>query len=140
MTSQPLSITRAALTVLGLLAGLCASAQAQYQCSQNSVTWTSSRPCLTAPRSELRALGNTQQTPTFNPSYIPSVGKAPDYLAYMSVECAQLNDAIRTGPARGLRAGPMSELQVDYRKRCSDDESAARCCASCTASASASRR
>jgi hypothetical protein len=44
----------------------------------------------------------------------------------MSIECAQLNDALRTGPTRGLKSGPMAELRADYLKRCSDNEASAR--------------
>ena len=122
---------RAWLAVLTLLTGLTASAMAagatEYHCNGDGVSWTSRYPCPgTAPRSELRGLGNGQHTSTYQPSYIPSVGKAPDYLQYLSDECARLNDAIRTGPARGLKSGPMSDLYADYRKRCSDDESLAR--------------
>lgn len=121
----------ARLAMLPLLTGLTASAMAagatEYRCNGDGVSWTSRYPCPgTAPRSELRGLGNGQHTSTYQPPYIPSVGKAPDYLQYLSNECAQLNDAIRTGPARGLKSGPMSDLHADYRKRCSDDESLAR--------------
>ena len=122
------------LRSLPLLALLLASAAAsssaraaEYHCNGDGVSWTSSKPCPGTQRSEVRALGGGSATsPSYTPTYIPNLPKAPDYLPYMSVECAQLNDAIRTGPSRGLRAEPMAELQTDYRKRCSDDESAAR--------------
>ena len=123
------SLTPARLAVLTLLTLLVAPATAgpaMYRCSKNSASWWSDRPCEGSGQSELRALGNTQQTPAYNPSYIAPLGKAPDHLPYLSAECAQLNDAIRTGPARGLKAGPMSELNEDYRKRCREDEQLAR--------------
>jgi len=112
-----------------LLASAAASSAraAEYHCNGDGVSWTSSKPCPGTQRGEVRALGGGSATsPSYTPTYIPNLPKAPDYLPYMSVECAQLNDAIRTGPSRGLRAEPMAELQTDYRKRCSDDESAAR--------------
>jgi septin family protein len=58
-------------------------------------------------------------------SYIAPVGKAPEHLAYMSAECASLNDAIRTGPARGLKSSTMSDLYTEYRRKCQEEESAA---------------
>jgi len=115
---------------LALLAGLHACAFAagpvEYHCNGDGVSWTSSRPCAGSNRNEMRALGTGSQAPPFDTSNMPTIGKAPEHLQYMSVECAQLNDAIRTGPARGLRSGPMWELRADYEKRCSDNEASAR--------------
>jgi hypothetical protein len=99
---------------------------AEYHCNGDGYSWTSRVPCPNTRRNEMRAYGGGAPAPGSTTSYAPPLPKAPDYLPYMSVECAQLNDAIRTGPARGLQAGPMGDLQADYRKRCSDDESAAR--------------
>ena len=116
---------------LALLSGLSASAMAagpvEYHCSGDGVAWTSSRPCPGGRNTELRGLGTSQpQAPSYDTTTTTSLGKAPEYLPYMGVECAQLNDAIRTGPARGLKSGPMADLQADYRKRCSEDEALAR--------------
>lgn len=123
------SLTRLVGPVLAALLGFgschTASAGGLYRCSAGAGTYLSDRPCDGGPHGELRAFGNTQQTPTFSPGYIAPQGKAPDHLQYMSVECAQLNDAIRTGPSRGLKSGPMSELWADYRKRCGEDEAQA---------------
>ncbi|MES1162561.1 MAG: hypothetical protein ABUL50_05825, partial [Rhizobacter sp.] len=113
-----------------LLAGAAVSTAAhgaEYHCNGDGYSWTSSRPCPGTQRSEIRSYGGGSTAATGStPSYTPTLPKAPDYLPYMSVECAQLNDAIRTGPSRGLQAGPMADLQADYRKRCMDNESAAR--------------
>jgi len=123
-------LLQARLAMLTLLTGWTASALAagptEYHCNGDGVSWTSSRPCPGTARTELRGLGSGQQATTYQPSYVPPVEKAPDYLPYLSIECAQLNDAIRTGPSRGLKSGPMSELQADYRKRCSEDDYLAR--------------
>ena len=37
-----------------------------------------------------------------------------------------MNDAIRTGPARGVRYETTAELQKNYQMQCADDESEAR--------------
>ena len=127
-------LLRARFAALTLLAGLGAPALAagpvEYHCNGDGVSWTSSKPCPGNSRGEMRSLG-TGQPPLPQPAAseapaAPPIGKAPDYLPYMSVECAQLNDAIRTGPARGLKFGPMSELHADYQRRCTDDEAGAR--------------
>jgi hypothetical protein len=127
---RPLQLTRVRFGWLALLAGLSGSAfAAEYHCSGDGVAWTSNRPCPGTNRNEMRGLssGNSgPQTSNVDTSYTPSLAKAPDYLPYMSVECAQLNDALRTGPTRGLRSGAMAELRVDYQKRCSDNEASAR--------------
>lgn len=120
----------ARFAALALLAGLSTSAMAagpvEYRCSGDGVAWTSSRPCPGARGTELRSLGTAQpQAPSYESSST-TLAKAPEYLPYMSVDCAQLNDAIRTGPARGLKSGPMNDLQADYRRRCSEDEALAR--------------
>jgi hypothetical protein len=129
MTSRR-QLTRARIAGLALFAGLNGSTlAAEYHCSGDGVAWTSSRPCPGSIRSEMRGLSGGQSgQPTANTdtSYTPSLAKAPDYLPYMSIECAQLNDALRTGPTRGLKSGPMAELRADYQKRCSDNEASAR--------------
>ncbi|MEP6875866.1 MAG: hypothetical protein ABI887_16015 [Burkholderiales bacterium] len=118
----------AALTLLGVLAtSAMAAGPVEYHCSGDGVAWTSSRPCPGSRSTELRGFGTPQQPgPSYDTTTTTSLGKAPEYLPYMNIECAQLNDAIRTGPARGLKSGPMADLQADYRKRCSDDEALAR--------------
>ena len=132
---RPYHLLRSRFATLTLLAGLGAPALAagpvEYHCNGDGVSWISSKPCPGTSRGEMRSLG-TGQPPPPQPAPetpvapVPSIGKAPDYLPYMSVECAQLNDAIRTGPARGLKFGPMSELHADYQRRCLDDEAGAR--------------
>jgi hypothetical protein len=46
----------------------------------------------------------------------------PEHVAYMSPQCAQLHDAIRTGPSRGLLYAAMWELRDEYRRKCTEDE------------------
>lgn len=126
------SITCPRFVALALAAALSASASAatapEYHCNGDGISWTSSRPCEGTHRSELRGLGGgtPQPSPAREMPGTASLAKAPDYLPYMSVECAQLNDAIRTGPTRGLGFGPMAELRADYQKRCAENESLAR--------------
>jgi len=124
------SLAGARFLALALVSAAAAPALAagpvEYHCSGDGVSWTSSRPCPGAQRNEMRGLGTGQSAPSSDTSVMPSLDKAPAYMPYLSAECAQLNDALRTGPARGLKSGPMAELRADYQRRCSDDEAAAR--------------
>ena len=117
------------LALLALLAAWAAASppafgQSTYRCGRGSSAIISDRPCETSGRTQLGAFGNTQgQMPrAYDSSSLPALAKAPDVLRYLSPECAQLNDAMRTGPTRGLKGSAMSELTADYRKRCSEDE------------------
>ena len=112
-----------------MLIALIASApaafgQTTYRCGRGSSATVSDRPCETSGRTQLGAYGNIQgQMPrSFDHGSTPSLAKAPDVLPYLNPECAQLNDAVRTGPARGLKGAAMSDLTADYRRRCSEDE------------------
>ncbi len=98
-----------------------------YRCSNGGATYLSDRPCSGAPAGRLGMVGpgdRSAREPVTS-SYIAPVGKAPEHLAYMSAECASLNDAIRTGPARGLKSSTMSDLHTEYRRKCQEEESAA---------------
>jgi hypothetical protein len=55
-----------------------------------------------------------------------TVVRAPEVQRYLSPACAQLNDAIRTGPARGLRWDTIAQLREEYRGKCREDEDQAR--------------
>jgi hypothetical protein len=67
-----------------------------------------------------------QPNPYASPSYSPHMAKAGEHLQYMSTECANLAEGLRTGPARGLRGSALSELSENYRKQCGEDEQQAR--------------
>ena len=54
------------------------------------------------------------------------MAKAGEHLQYMSVECANLAEGLRTGPARGVRGAALSELSENYRRQCGEDEQQAR--------------
>lgn len=126
---------RAWQAVLALLmavgAGHGAAAQSMYRCQAPGGTGStviSDKPCVGVP-SKLGALGNTSGSAvTMPPSshYTPPMGRAPDYLPYLSPACAQLNDAVRTGPARGLKPPTQRELQAEYHRQCAEDEQEAR--------------
>ena len=47
-------------------------------------------------------------------------------MSYLSPRCASLSDAIRTAPARGLQYDTIRQLQQEYNRECSENESEAR--------------
>lgn len=59
-------------------------------------------------------------------SYDTSASKAADILPYLSPRCAELNEAIRTAPARGVRHDGQNQLRDEYRQKCSDEDEEAR--------------
>jgi len=107
-----------------------AFAQALYRCNGSTATYVSDRPCTGANdpnRTQLRAMGAVQQPSRYaSPGYSPSMAKAGEHPQYMSAECANLAEGLRTGPARGLRGTALSELSENYRKQCGEDEQQAR--------------
>jgi len=58
-------------------------------------------------------------------TYIPKAPDAPEHLKHLSPRCSSMNDAIRTGPTRGLTNETLSNLQKEYRRECAEEESEA---------------
>ena len=123
------------LAAAGLAAALVpaaspAFAQGLYRCNSGSGTYVSDRPCTGANdpnRTQLKAMGAVQQPSRHAaPSHSPHMAKAGEHLQYMSAECANLAEGLRTGPARGLRGATLSELSENYRRQCGEDEQQAR--------------
>jgi hypothetical protein len=117
---------RWAVAAAVLASAPAAFAQTMYRCTNGAGSYLSDRPCSAPVRGTLGAYGPATERPAYGQNYTPTLDRAPEFLPYLSPECAQLNDAIRTGPARGLKSGAMSELHLDYRQRCVEDEQQAR--------------
>ncbi|MBC7956833.1 MAG: DUF4124 domain-containing protein, partial [Cytophagales bacterium] len=115
----------AAMVVLASLATGSAFGQGMYRCNSGGTTHWSDRPCAPGADTRITNYGPVR-TPEARPSYTPSLQKAPDHLPYLSGSCAELNDAIRTAPARGVGRSTQSELREEYQRKCSEDEEAAR--------------
>lgn len=129
MSARCIAIAVAALASLGAPG---ASAQV-YRCSSGGTAYLSDRPCgaaaanppPTPSRPTLGAVGPLPQRQAFTRDYHPSMPKASEHLSYLGPECASLNEAIRTGPARGLRGTAMSDLHAEYRSKCAEEEAEA---------------
>lgn len=115
------------------LAFLCTGAQAQtrYTCRYNGSYYQSTQPCpgnssgTSSGGSDLVYHGPVNTQPRYEPQ-TPRVTEAPSTLRYLSPRCASLSDAIRTAPARGLKYDTIRQLQQEYSRECSEDESEAR--------------
>lgn len=58
-------------------------------------------------------------------TYIAPSGEASDILPYLSPGCAELKDAMRTGPSRGVHGDVLSQLHREYQSKCGEEESLA---------------
>lgn len=106
---------------------LPAAAQGMYRCTVGSSTYLSDRPCTAASSNTKLGYIAPQPERPIAPvmSYTPSMAKAPDHLVYLSPACSSLNEAIRTGPARGLRGSAINDLHNEYRTKCAEEEAEA---------------
>lgn len=108
-----------ALSVLSISAGV--SAQTRYTCNSNGRTYQSTQPC---PGGGLVYYGPTNNQLQYE-APMPKIGQAPANLKYLSPRCAALNDAIRTGPARGLKHDTLNQMRQEYSSECAEDDSEA---------------
>jgi len=121
-----------AILLLGFLAAMCATnAQAQIGCSTRSEPpGTKSIACGVRSAHRMGAAdasrygygGGSYGRGSYSSS---SAGEASEILPYLSPGCAELNDAMRTGPSRGVHGDVLSQLQREYRTKCGDEESLA---------------
>lgn len=129
LSSAP--VNRVILSLL-VLAGAIASGAVQaqaYRCSNGNVIYYSDRPCAGAPPSKMGAYGDGSRQATLPPgsSYLPRAGKPQEHVKYLSAECADIAEAIRTAPARGVRGDVVSGLREEYQQKCTlQDEEARR--------------
>jgi hypothetical protein len=118
----------AAIAAAAWAAAPAASAQAMYRCKSGNSTYLSDRPCTTGAGSTLGTIGgapaNTYQQPSA--TYVQRPPKTAEHVGYLSSACADIAEAIRTGPSRGVRGDVISGLYEEYRQKCSEDDAAAR--------------
>jgi site-specific DNA-cytosine methylase len=115
------------IAVAALAAAWPAAVHAQtYRCNVQGRQVLSDRPCAPGAHTKLSNYGPTQREVPARPVQHASIGRAPDHLQYLSTECAQLNDAMRTATARGVGYEVQRDLRVEYQRKCADDDSEAR--------------
>ncbi|MEO5845577.1 MAG: hypothetical protein ABIQ33_12135 [Caldimonas sp.] len=111
---------------LALAAGGQAAAQRMlYRCVIDGKTSLSDRPCAERPSPSFAVIGPARE-PRQSMSSTPMVSKAATHLDYLSPLCAELNEGMRNGPARGLGPRALAELHSSYRERCGEDDAVAR--------------
>jgi len=113
---------RIIICVLLGIASATASAQ-NYRCSSGGRTYFSDRPCNG--ETKLQTYGPVTTYPQYSKS-VPGVPKAQDHVKYLSSGCASISEAIRTGPARGVRGDVVQGLYAEYRQKCSLEDQDAR--------------
>lgn len=115
------------LAALGLPAAPAAQAQA-HRCVSGGTVYYSDRVCPGAPATKMGAYGDSRAqfaTPMLRSP--PRPGKPQEHLKYLSPACADIAEAIRTAPARGVRSDVVAGLSEEYREKCSlQDEEARR--------------
>jgi hypothetical protein len=121
------TIVHACAAALCLTVWSSASAQrTTYNCSADGRTYLSDRPCAGRPATALASIGPAANTRSGSDGRERQVGRAESHLDYLSPLCAELNEGLRNGPARGLGSRAVSELASSYRERCGDEDQQAR--------------
>lgn len=98
-----------------------------YRCTSGSTTYLSDRPCASGASNKFGGYGGgrtSAATPYFPPT--PGAPKAEEHVKYLGPECASINEAIRTGPSRGVRRDVIQSLNEEYRAKCSFEDQDAR--------------
>lgn len=130
VTLSSRTVTRTALLLAALTLGFAAGAQAQsYRCSNGSTIYYSDRPCAGPPPTKLGSYGGSPSrapASSYTPA-LPRAGKPQEHTKYLSAECADIAEGIRTAPARGVRDDVVAGLHEEYRQKCRlQDEEARR--------------
>jgi hypothetical protein len=116
-----------------VLLSVCAASQAvTYRCTNGTTRYYSDKPC---PSGDLRLIGpSSDPSPTASSrsswrsyqNHDVTVARAPEHMKYLNGACAQLNDAIRTAPSRGVGRSVISDLRNEYERKCSEEDRDAR--------------
>lgn len=123
-----MAAARLSMLFVMLLPSAGADAQTQtYRCRSGGSSYLSSTPCAAGAGQKIGVVGPLESPQALQrPTYLPPMGKAPDHLAYLSAECATLNDAVRTAPTRGVNYQVVSDLHAEYRVKCAEEDGEAR--------------
>lgn len=103
-----------------------ASAQGTYRCIVDGRAVISDRPCTPGASTQLRSIGPTYREPTSRSQSLPQPAPAQEHLKYLNPDCAELSEAIRTAPARGVGYGTVADLNREYQAKCREEDRIAR--------------
>lgn len=116
------------LAILLVLCGGMAEVQAQtrYHCRDDrGNTFTLSRPCPEGSRTTAAVAGPAPaqySSPRYDNTPVRSVPETPDHHQYMSARCRALDDNIRGGYSRGIKADVLEGMRREYRRDCREEE------------------
>ncbi len=118
----------------GLLMAQAAGAQTVYHCRDDAGNaLTLSRPCPSTMRTTA-VTGGAAARPSYSPPYVRdgnvrtysrSAIDEPDHYEYMGGRCRSLGMAMRNARSRGLKFDTVEDMQREYRRECSEEESQA---------------
>jgi hypothetical protein len=109
-----------------LLLVISASSVAQtYRCSNGGSTYFSDKPCPTENKLQVYAPTPARQTSQYTPT-LAATSPVQDHVKYLSSSCASISEAIRTGPARGVRRDVIQGLNQEYNQKCALEDQEAR--------------
>lgn len=115
------------LVLVSLLGGSSLAQGQTYRCSSGGTTYLSDKPCSTSAATQLRSYGPLRSATA--PQYsapTPGAPKAQEHVKYLGSGCASISEAIRTGPARGVRGDVIQGLHEEYRQKCALEDQDAR--------------
>jgi hypothetical protein len=116
------------VAILLILWGGMAEVQAQtrYHCRDDrGNTFTLSRPCPEGSRTTAAVAGpapSQYSPPRYSNTPVRSVPETPDHHQYMSARCRALDDNIRAGYSRGIKADVLEGMRREYRRDCREEE------------------
>ena len=113
-----------ALLALGCLSP--AAFAETYRCDVGGTTYITDKPCAPAANGPGRigAIGPARTLSSYQQT--PAVPQAPEHHRFLSQRCAELSDAIRTAPARGVGYATVNDLHREYSRNCAEDDQFAR--------------
>ena len=114
-------------TFFGILIAASSSYAQTYRCSSGGSTYLSDRPCGDQNRTQIGVYGPARSSAaTPYSSQLPGAPKVQEHVKYLPSGCASIVEAIRTGPARGVRGDVIRSLQDEYNQKCSLEDQDAR--------------
>jgi hypothetical protein len=98
---------------------------ATYRCDVGGTVQLTDKPCVGASPPPMGSIGPARTQTSYQPR-LPSMEQAPEYHRFLSQRCAEISDAIRTAPSRGVNYSIVNDLRREYEQKCSEDDQYAR--------------
>jgi hypothetical protein len=107
--------------------GMDVQAQTRYHCrDDHGNTFTMSRPCPQGARTTAAVAGPTPSSQYSSPRYsntpVRTAPEIPDHHQYMSSRCRTLDENLRGGYSRGIKADVLEGMRREYRRDCREQE------------------